>query len=226
VLLGAAAVLGIVVLGYAATQGGGGAPITIDPSTATGTVEGYVIGPASAPIEIIEYADFECPGCGQFATVTEPDVRTRIVDAGLARFRFLDYPLDMHRNAVPAHLAAACAAEQGKFWEMHDALFNAQDRWNGSATRNPKSVFSRLADEVGLDEDAWDQCYDSRRPLPKISSSVAQGQRARVGGTPTFIIGDQMVSDVLSYDQIKAMVDTAIARKARTDTTSRRPPGR
>src|SRR5689334_12988524 len=70
---------------------------------------GYVIGAATAPIEVIEFGDFECPACGQFATLTEPDVRTRLVDKGIIRFRFIDFPLSMHRNTWPASQAAACA---------------------------------------------------------------------------------------------------------------------
>lgn len=223
-MLGAAAVLGVVVLGYAATQGGGGTPITIDPTTATGTAEGYVAGRADAPVEIIEYADFECPGCAQFAAVTEPDVRTRLIETGLVRFRFMDFPLvQIHPNSIPAHLAAACAAEQGKFWEMHDQLFNNQDRWNTAATRNPKGVFEGLAATAGLDRSAWNACYDQRTPLPKISASVAQGQRLKVGGTPTFIVGDQMINEVLSYDRLKALVDSAAAKKARADAAGKAP---
>ena len=222
VTLGAAAVVGAAILGYAATQSGGAAPITIDPTVSReGTVEGYVIGNASAPVEIIEYADFECPACAQFAVLTEHDVRQRLVQTGLARFRFLDFPLNIHANSVPAHLAAACAAEQGKFWEMHDRLFTGQTKWNTEATRNPKRVFEGYAREIGLDETAWNDCYDARRPLPKISASAAQGIEQGIRQTPTFIIGDQMIPGAISYDRLKALVDSVAAR-ARADSTAKR----
>ena len=92
------------------------------------------MGSATAPLEVTEFGDFECPQCGRFATLTEPDVRTRLVNTGTIRWRYIDFPLEMHRNTWNASIAAACADEQGKFWEMHDAIFAAQDRWDGEAT--------------------------------------------------------------------------------------------
>ena len=123
----------------------------LDPSLPAIKSEGYVMGSPSAPVEVIEFADFECPACGQFATVTEPDVRTRLVNTGQVRFRFMDFPLSMHKNTWDASLAAACANDQGKFWEMHDALFANQDRWNGEATSRPRGPIGDLAKGVGLD---------------------------------------------------------------------------
>jgi protein-disulfide isomerase len=225
ITLGGAAILGAAVLGYAATQGGGASAITLDPTvTASGTVEGYVLGNPTAPVEIVEYGDFECGACAQFAILTEPQVRERLVQTGVARFRFLDFPLSMHPNSVPAHLAAACAADQGKFWEMHDRLFNGQHEWNGQVTRNPKGIFEGYVQALGIDENAWDECYEARRHIPRISASVAQGQRLRVRSTPTFIIGDQLLPGALAWDQLKAYVDSAAA-KARSDSTVRRIPG-
>ncbi len=113
---------------------------------------GYVVGSASAPIEVVEYGDFECPSCARFATLTEPDVRSRLVDKGIIRLRWIDFPLSMHRNTWPASRAAACADEQGKFWEMHDALFQGQDQWNGEATNNPNPIFKQMAGQLGLNQ--------------------------------------------------------------------------
>jgi protein-disulfide isomerase len=143
------------------------------------------------------------------------------VDAGLARFRFYDYPLPQHPNALSAHLAAACAGDQNKFWEMHDQIFQNQHRWNGMATKNPKSLFAQYAKAAGVDENAWDDCYDEKRHLPAIQASVAEGQRRGVQSTPTFVIGNTMVRAVLTYDQMKHLVDslTAVTRKA-PDSTS------
>src|SRR5688500_7741817 len=132
------------------------------------------MGSITAPVEIVEYGDFECGVCAQFAIVTEPDIRTKLVQTGLARFRFMDFPLNIHPNSVPAHLAAACANDQGKFWEMHDELFRNQHRWNGQVSRNPKGQFESYVKAIGLDEDTWETCYDDRRHLGKIQASFAQ----------------------------------------------------
>ena len=89
-------------------------PIELAKGTPLPKAEGYLRGDPNAPVTIIEFADFECPGCGQYANITEPDVRTRIIDAGLANFRYYDYPLPMHANTMAASLAASCAAEAGE----------------------------------------------------------------------------------------------------------------
>src|SRR4051812_35076791 len=96
-IVGAIAVLGIVALTYASTRPEAGAVASrIDTTLAPVKSEGYLIGSASAPLEVIEFGDFECPQCGKFATLTEPDVRARLINAGKVRLRYIDFPLDMH----------------------------------------------------------------------------------------------------------------------------------
>lgn len=213
-ILGAVGIIGVLAITYAATRSDAPAMTAVDPGALTGPAEGYVMGSADAPVEIIEYGDFECGACAQFAIVTEPQVRELLVATGKARFRFMDFPLPMHANSIPAHLAGACANDQGKFWEMHDQLFQNQHRWNGAAARNPKGMFESYAEAIGLDTNEWEDCYDDRRHLPAIQASVAQGGRLRVGSTPTFIVGNTMVPGALGYDRLKAMVDSATAQLA------------
>lgn len=193
---------------------------------------GYLRGDPAAPVEIVEYADFECPGCGQFATVTEPDVRKRIVDAGLARYRLYVFPVNnSHRNSPAASLAAACADDQGKFWEMHDRIFAGQNDWNSFATDDPKSIFAGYAKELGLDGAAWEQCYDGRKHVDRIAAHAKAAETAQVRSTPSFVIGGRMISGAQPFDVIKAMVDSArIAAAAAPvtpvnagDTTARTP---
>jgi len=210
--LGAIGIIGILAITYAATRSGGPVARTVDPNAVSGPAEGYVMGSPTAPVEIVEFGDFECGACAQFAIVTEPQVRELLVQTGKARFRFFDFPLQMHPNAIPAHLAAACANDQGKFWEMHDRLFRNQHRWNGTVTRKPAGMFESYAREIGLDVKAWETCFKDRRHLPRIEASVAQGSRLRVGSTPTFIVGGTMLPGALGYDQLKAMVDSATQR--------------
>ena len=214
--LGAIAVIGAAMVGYAATRPGTAAVTAVDPTIPVGAAEGYVMGSATAPVEIIEFADFECPACGQFAIVTEPQVRELLVQTGKARIRFFDFPLDIHRNTMAAHLAAACANDQGKFWEMHDQLFQGQDRWNTQATSNPKKVFVGYVRALGLNEGVWETCYDENRHAGRIAASVAEGNRRQIRSTPTFIIGNSMVPGALGYDKLKAIVDSASAAAAVT----------
>ncbi len=209
-LLGVIALIGVAALGYVATKPKA-APTdvkNIADTTNAGAAQGYLMGKVDAPVKILEYADFECPGCARFATITEPDVRTRIVEPGLASITYYDFPLTMHRNTLAASNAAACADEQGKFWTMHDRLFQAQDEWNGEATDSPKPFFKRYATEVGVDVAKWESCYDARKYQKRISANLADGLRRGVGSTPSFIIGNKLYRDMGGYDEMKAIVDS------------------
>lgn len=173
---------------------------------------GYVIGSASAPIEVIEFGDFECPQCARFASLTEPDVRSRLVDQGIIRFRFIDFPLSMHRNTWQASRAAACADEQGKFWQMHDALFEAQDQWNGEATSNPNGIFKDLGKQIGLNQKQFDDCVDSKKTQAKVQAHEELAIQQHINATPSFIIGGKIQEGAITYDEFKSFVDAALAK--------------
>ncbi|HEU4722530.1 MAG TPA: DsbA family protein [Gemmatimonadaceae bacterium] len=211
--LGFAAVLGIGLLGYLATRPKV-AVSAIDPNLPPMKAEGYVLGSPSAPVEVIEFADFECPGCGQFATLTEPDVRTKLVNTGKIRIRFMDFPLPMHRNTWDASLAAACANDQGKFWELHDVIFQNQDRWNGEATNRPRSVLADLAKGIGLDMSKYDACMDADTHRAKVQAHLKEAERQQIQQTPTFVIGGKRIPGALPYDAFKKLVDEELAKVA------------
>lgn len=205
-----AAVLGIFII-YQVTKPKATPESTlVDPSVLP-QAEGYLLGKPDAPVQVLEFADFECPACGQFYVLTEPDVRTRLIDTGEISYRFFDYPLPGHRNTWAASHAAACANEQGKFWEMHDRIFMGQDQWNGEATSRPKGVFEDYAKAIGLDVGKWEQCFDDQRYLKNIQANKAEGERRMVGSTPTFIIGSRMIPGSIGFDKFKAYVDSAKA---------------
>ena len=196
------------------------APIVVPPlaAAAAGTKPvGYTMGNANAPVEIVEFADFECPICGQFATVQEPDIRKQLITTGLARYRLYDFQVNTgHRNSPAASLAAACADEQGKFWPMHDRLFEGQNDWNTEATDSPRSVFAGYAQQLGLDVARWGQCYDSRKYLSRLAAHAAEAQRVKINGTPNFVIGDRLYPTPMTFDQIKLAVDSARQRTGAT----------
>jgi protein-disulfide isomerase len=218
-LLGAIALAAVVFIGWQMSQTKSSGVITVDPTIQLPEATGYLIGSATAPVEILEFADFECPACGSFATLTEPDVRKRLVETGQARFRFMDFPLAIHKNTWDAHLAAACANEQGKFWEMHDQIFATQDQWNGMVTNKPKAVLSRLARDLQINMSQWDECYDSQKYKLNIAATQREGERRLVQSTPTFIIGDKLVPGAIGFDQVKAYVDSAAAKAAASPVT-------
>jgi protein-disulfide isomerase len=191
-----------------------------------GPAKPYVIGNPKAPVVIEEFADFECPVCGSYATVTEPDVRKRIVDAGLAVYKYYDFPLPMHHNTQSASNAAACADEQGKFWEMHDQIFGGQDAWGlnpdgaSQVTDNPKSVFMGYAKTVGLNATQFEQCYDSKKFQSRIDANASEGFRRNVNQTPTFFINGKMLAGSVPYDVLKQAVDEATVNAAGAAATA------
>lgn len=192
------------------------APAFTMPSVADSSLaknaRGYTTGSATAKVEIVEFGDFECPTCGTFATVTEPDVRKLLVNTGIARFTFYDYPLtNLHENTLVASNAAACADDQSKFWEMHDAIFEGQFEWNGIATKNPRGVISTYAQRLGLDMAKWDACMNANTHAERIRANFALGTTKAVRGTPTFFINGTQLETNGTYDNIKAAVDAAVA---------------
>lgn len=215
-VLGLIALIGIAAIGYVATRSKASATVRdVADTTNAGPSQGYLLGKVDAPVKILEFADFECPSCAGFATVTEPDVRSRIIEPGLASLTYYDFPLTQHRNTLAASNAAACADEQGKFWQMHDRIFQAQDEWNGEATDVPKPFFQRYAGEVGLNVQQWESCYDARKYQSRINANLAEGLRRGVNSTPTFVIGNKLYSGMRSYDELKRLVDS-LARTAPT----------
>ena len=177
----------------------------------------YTMGNPAAPVVIEEFADFECPVCGSFATVTEPDVRKNIVNAGLAYYKYYDFPLPMHHNTVLASNAAACADEQGKFWQMHDQLFAGQDAWGlnpdgaTQVTDNPTPVFEGYAKSLGLNSAQFNQCFESKKYKSRVDANAAEGFRRNVNQTPTFFINGKMFAGSIPYDMLKKAVDDAAA---------------
>jgi protein-disulfide isomerase len=213
-------VIGAVAIATLVTKKGRQPLTEIDMVGQPSQARGYVFGDTTAPVQIIEFADFECPACGQFAALTEPDVRSRLVQTKQAYVRFFDYPLPMHRNTWDASHAAACADEQGKFWQMHDTLFANQDRWNGEATSNPKSLFMGYARELGLNGGQFEKCWADRKYQSRIASNRAEAERRRVTQTPSFIIGNKLIAGALGYDEIKKLVADAAAAQPATGSAT------
>jgi len=216
ILLGGLAVAGIATLSYISVRPKPQNVWQLDSTITLVPNQGHVIGSDTAPVEVVEFADFECPGCGSFATLTEPDLRSRLVNTGVVRFRFMDFPLEGHPNTRAAHSAAWCAGEQGKFWEMKDAIFQNQDRWSGYATSRPDRVLTDLARQIGVTVSQYESCVNGRKYAGQIQSNFDEGARRGVGRTPTLFIGNKKVEGAISYDELKRHVDEALAQTRAT----------
>ena len=167
---------------------------------------GHVLGPDSAPVEIVEFADFECPACARFAILEWPYVQERLIPTGRLKWRFMDFPLRGHANSPVAHLAAGCAAEQGRFFEMMDAIYNRQNEW--ATERRPERQLRDYARQIGLDLSRYDGCVETKHAQPGVDADYAEGERLGVDETPTFFVNGREWPGILVYDQIKAIVDS------------------
>ena len=161
--------------------------------------------PKGSQVAIVVFEDLQCPDCKRAAPLLAEAGRTYKIP--VVRH---DYPLPMHKNTWAASNAAACADEQGKFWDMHDQLFNAQDQWNGQATSRPKGKFMEYAKALGLKMDQFEACFDSKKYQPRIKANELMATRRGASQTPTFVIGDKMIGGAISFDRFKALVDSAL----------------
>jgi protein-disulfide isomerase len=141
-----------------------------------------VLGRADAPLTLVEFTDLECPYCRTFHVSTFERLKREYIDTGKLRFVSRDFPLDFHPNARPAAQAVRCAGEQGKFWEMrHQVTLNASAL--GAA------VYERLAGELQLDVPRFTACAGSDSHREAIDRDMAEGIKAGVTGTPSFVLG-------------------------------------
>ncbi len=188
-------------------------PVTLTTEDTAG-FRGYLLGSPDAKVEIVEYADFQCPACGSFDGLQFDVVKRQLIDSGLARFRYRDFPLDqLHPHARLASHAAACGDEQGRFWEMKRLIYDHQPTW--SAARSAGGLFRGYAQQAGLDPVKYDGCMDSKKYAGRIEASLKEGLSLGVASTPSFIIAGRMYRGALSSDSISAIVRRAAADSTR-----------
>jgi protein-disulfide isomerase len=186
-------------------------PIPVEAISGAKGYPGHAVGSDSAPVEVIEYADFQCPACQSTWLLTIQDLKERLVKTGQVRYVFRDFPLEIHDKSRIAHHAAACADEQGAFWQMHDQLYSSQAQW--SAETGPvERRFRDYAEQLGLNVSQYDDCMASGRFRARIQASVDNGTALGVTSTPTFIIGNQRYPG-MTYDQLKHVVDSVAAAR-------------
>jgi protein-disulfide isomerase len=154
-------------------------------------------GPANAPVTIVEFSDFQCPFCSRAETVVD-DVMKKY--DGKVRLVYRDYPLSFHPNAENAAMASECAQEQGKYWEMHRAMFANQS----------KLAAADLVDTaagLGMDKDKFKTCLDSGKFRTEVQKDFQDGQKYGVSGTPTFFINGVMIVGARDLDSFAQIID-------------------
>ena len=183
---------------------GGGVKVLLDPPRVDVDVaDGDPIkGPASAPITIIEYSDYQCPFCARVNPTLD---QVRKVYGDKVRIVFKDFPLPNHPEAPKASEAAHCAGEQGKYWELHDRMFA-----NQQALQVP--MLKQYATALGLDMEAFNQCLDSGKHSSRVAENIKSGEALGVASTPTLYINGRPVVGAQPFDFFKTVIDEELAR--------------
>ena len=168
---------------------------------------GYDRGRADAPVVVVEFSDFGCPFCATFATSTYPALHREFVATGKVRWKYVPFVMGMFPNGAQAARAAECAAEQGKFWEMHDRLFAAQREWKRSA--NPAGLFAGYARQAGADLPRFSSCYREDRGGGRTRAGNRAADAARIRATPSFIVNGRLVEGALPLETFRQLLSSA-----------------
>src|SRR4051794_29441046 len=206
-VLAGVAVIGIGVLGYLLAKPAAvsiPANVTVQPADTSG-FRGYLLGSPTAPVEITEYADYECPFCQTFDQLQMPTIKQRLIDTGRLRWRYRDFPLQQHSFSRLAAHSAACASEQGKYWEQHERIYGGQPEWAGVGDAAP--TFRKYAQAVGLDLGKYDTCMRTSKYAGRIQADFNSGVALGVNSTPTLLVNGRLYRGRFDSDAITRLVD-------------------
>ena len=164
-----------------------------------------VLGKKNAPVTLIEFTDYQCPFCGRHFTQTFGQIKKEYVDTGKVKYIVRDFPLSIHPNAPKAAEATECAHAQGKFWEMHNVIFEKQALW--SSAPSATDLFKQYAADLGLSVSAFGTCLDGGKATAEVQKDFADGSSAGVTGTPAFFINGKKLSGAQPFANFKAAFD-------------------
>jgi protein-disulfide isomerase/plastocyanin len=164
-----------------------------------------VKGDENAPVTIIEFSDYQCPFCGRFYEETLPQLEEQYIATGKVKLVHRDFPLEsIHPEARPAAEAAECAGDQGKYYEMHDKLYENQQSLSADN-------YKLWAEEIGLDMDQFNDCVESNKHAEEVSADLADGSAAGVTGTPGFFINGQLLSGAQPFSVFQQIIEAELA---------------
>jgi protein-disulfide isomerase len=172
--------------------------------------KGRIRGNGKAALWIVEASDFQCPYCKMWHDSTYASLVRDYIQSGKAQLAYLNFPLSQHQNALPAAEAAMCASVQDKFWPMHDSLFTSQERWDTLSNAMP--MFDAMAARIGVSMPAWRDCVAKHLTRPLIQADYERSRTAGVKSTPTFFVGDQILSGFQSYSFFRQVVEAQLAK--------------
>jgi protein-disulfide isomerase len=168
-------------------------------------------GAETAKVWLVEISDFQCPFCKQWHDETFAKIDQEYVKTGKVRLAYLNFPLSrIHKNAQAAAEAAMCAGVQGKFWELHESLFQSQPKW--ADLKSPLAVFDSLARAAKVEPKGWNSCMSTHATAKLIQADRDRSSQAGVESTPTFFIGDRALAGAYPVDTFRVVLDQAIAK--------------
>lgn len=168
-----------------------------------------VKGDTAAPIRIVEISDFECPYCGQFHVESARIIDSLYVQSGIARYLWISFPNSNHPRAWPAVEAAFCAGAAGRFWPMHDILFERVDQWK--TAKDPFGLFVKWAEEIGIEVESFGYCLRNDVTAPLQVADYDSALRSGITSTPFFVVGDSVaIRGVVSMERFRSAVDSVL----------------
>lgn len=167
---------------------------------------GFALGDPQAPVTVVEFADFACEACGQFARDSWPAVHREFVETGKVRWRFIPFELGF-RNSDEGIRAAQCAVEQDRFWDMHDALYERQEEWIGD--RKPEDELEAIAADMGLEMEAYRHCWDEELGKERTEDANDAAKDRGIRATPSFFVNGKLVQGALPVAQFRKVLEDA-----------------
>jgi protein-disulfide isomerase len=182
-------------------------PISVEPENVA-----WSAGDPDAPIQIVEFTDYQCPFCQQYAVETFPTIFTEIIESGRAFYAIKDLPLDnSHPEAIVAATAVRCAGEQEAYKEMHDSVFANQAAWGGGGEAAAISAFADLATDLGLNSEALVSCIELGEQRDRVLANQQESLTLGVNSTPTFYVNGYPLRGAQPFDvfdQIATLIET------------------
>lgn len=169
-----------------------------------------VLGSNSAPVTIVEFSDFQCPFCRSFFEGAYAQIKKDYIDTGKVKVAFRHYPLPFHSAARPSALAAECAAEQGKFWQLHDKMFLEQAKKGTGTISYGTTELKQWAAEIGLTASKFNSCLDNSKYASKVDADIADGAKYGVSGTPSFFVNGKQLVGAQPFEKFKALIDSEL----------------
>jgi protein-disulfide isomerase len=168
------------------------------------------LGNPDAPVQMVEFSDFQCPYCRKFYNETFAQLKENYIDKDLVYFVYRDFPLSIHSDAQKAAEATECADDQGEFWEMHDLIFEGQNKLGSGTVDIPLESLKSYAKELLLDTDAFNECIDSGKYADEVAADIQDAIRYGVSATPTFFINGLKIVGAQSYSTISSTIDSLL----------------